>query len=259
MNSKELDRIKRRFRDYINDFELRHGGLHPLLELKVEHSGRVARNCREIALGIGSDEGCVNCAEAIGLLHDIGRFRQFAEYRTLSDKDSMDHGEAGYELLRELGAISFLAQVEQESVLNAVRYHNRREIPSGLPIASLPYVRLVRDADKVDIFRIVIEEIKKDGFRHLEDIKAGVSRSFQPSAAAVAEVREMHSMSMETVTSIGDFLLLQMSWVYDLNYPPARRMLLDSGALDLMSAHIDGDATVDELIGQMRAHCEWER
>lgn len=256
MDTHSLKYICAWFEDYVCEFERMQGGLHPLLELKVDHSRRVAHNCREIAEGIGSEGETANCCEAIGLLHDIGRFRQFAQYGTLSDKDSIDHGEAGYLLLQDLGTLAYLMKSDQQAILNSVRYHNRREIPEDIPEASLPYLEVVRDADKLDILRIVVEELNKDGFQHLDDIKTGVSRSFQPSQAAVDEVLQRRSMAMDTVASLGDFLLLQLSWVYDLNHSPARRMLLQSGALDQLAQHIEGGEKTAKLVDQMRSYCK---
>lgn len=53
--------------------------------LKEAHIGFVRRNCKELAQWLKLTEHDVLLAELIGLLHDVGRFRQWSVYRTFRD------------------------------------------------------------------------------------------------------------------------------------------------------------------------------
>jgi hypothetical protein len=52
---------------------------------------------------LGSTPAETRLAEAIGLCHDVGRFRQVTVYRTFRDHDSVDHGRLGVEELLAAG------------------------------------------------------------------------------------------------------------------------------------------------------------
>jgi len=97
--------------------------------LKEEHTKRV---CREI-IAIGTDLGLTNdelhFAEIIALFHDIGRFEQYARYKTFVDRRSEDHAELGVTVLRRLGVLHRCGEATQDIVFRIIRYHNRAALP----------------------------------------------------------------------------------------------------------------------------------
>ena len=63
-------------------------------------------------------------AEAIALLHDIGRFMQYRKYRTFFDRISENHARLGIrELVRTL-ALSCLESQDRRILTRAVSFHN---------------------------------------------------------------------------------------------------------------------------------------
>ena len=69
--------------------------------LKVDHTFRVVKLCAEIAKSLNLSDEDIALAKLCGLLHDIGRFEQYRIYHTYKDKDSIDHGDLGYEILTD--------------------------------------------------------------------------------------------------------------------------------------------------------------
>ena len=94
----ELNIIKKWFKAYIDNYMDAEGRLHELLQLKVGHSGRVANDARALATELEWSEGEILRSEALGWLHDIGRFSQFKEYHTFHDAKSINHGQRGWEV-----------------------------------------------------------------------------------------------------------------------------------------------------------------
>lgn len=88
MKTEELNDITKWFDAYVQTFACNNGALHPLLQLKADHSKRVARDAERLAYDLDWSPAARNAAEALGLLHDVGRFPQFAEYKTFSDSVS---------------------------------------------------------------------------------------------------------------------------------------------------------------------------
>ena len=98
----------------------------------------------------------------LGLLHDIGRFEQVRRYGTFIDSVSVDHAEFGADLLFQENLISrFTSQALPEEWLQlletAIRLHNKLTLPEDLDERTRCFCDIIRDADKVDIFRVVAQ------------------------------------------------------------------------------------------------------
>ena len=52
-------------------------------------------------------------ARAAALLHDAGRFQQYAEYKTFSDALSEDHAELGVKVIQNSGLLDNVKSVQQ--------------------------------------------------------------------------------------------------------------------------------------------------
>ena len=212
---------------FISGFRNEKGELHPLLELKRSHTVRVADNCRRITAELGWEGSLLERALSAAILHDTGRFPQYATWGTFYDGASADHGALGEKVLRENFPWPDPEGKDASVILEAVRLHNRRTLPEDIAPAALPVVRIVRDSDKMDVFRIVREHVKEGRITDLLpriDPEAGYSRTI------VEEVGRTGRGSYQNVRSTADFLLLQLSWIFDLNYAPAYRMLEEEGA-----------------------------
>ena len=104
------------------------------IELKLEHTFRVKKLCKEIAENINLAKKEIKTAEICGLLHDIGRFEQWKNYKSLEDYKTLDHGDLGYNILKKNNYINKYIKNEEEKaiVLKAVKYHNKYSIPKNL-------------------------------------------------------------------------------------------------------------------------------
>lgn len=164
MNKTDLEILCGRFRDYTDRYRI-NGELVPMHQLKLEHTLRVATDARTIATGSGWLEPEINLAEAVGLFHDIARFPQFQQYRTFSDADSVDHGDLGCQTLEQEGLLEGLADESKALILHSVQYHNKKDLPRILTAHEEKHLRLIRDADRLDIFFICWDSIAS-GYLH---------------------------------------------------------------------------------------------
>jgi hypothetical protein len=254
MTNLQLDSIGDWFKGYVDRYYSADGTLPAPLQLKVEHSEKVALNARQLAEDLGWDSGKINCAEALGILHDVGRFSQYAEFGTFSDRDSINHGERGWEILCQNGLSVSLAAGDQKVILDGVRYHNLKTVPESLPPESLAFVRLIRDADKLDIFRVVLEAVHRDGFQELPAMLPQIDLQGPVNPVVVAEILEQQHCSIEHVLSLSDFLLMQLSWVYDLNYEATFQKLLARNILDELEDQLPRQERVEHVIQAVRQH-----
>ena len=221
MQANYLQEIQRWFRDYTDDFRGPDGKLPPLLQLKIEHSQRVAKDARGLALDLGWTQGDVNTAEAIGILHDVGRFSQYVEFKTLSDRHSFNHAERSWEVIDQEIVLSGVSATDCQRIKDAILHHNRIEIPSGVSEDSLPFVRLIRDADKLDIFMLFHDMVANDRLAEHPELVFGLHRDSAPNPDLVDLIRARKNCPFSMIKSLTDFKFIQMSWVYDIHYPPA--------------------------------------
>src|SRR6056297_2020367 len=118
MTDRQLSEIRTVFDKYLVDFRVGTDNFHPFLELKLTHSEHVADEARSLSSDLRWSEQERNDAEAIGLLHDVGRFRQFTDYHTFSDADSVDHGELGWHIVREKNFLKHIPHEERWPILD---------------------------------------------------------------------------------------------------------------------------------------------
>jgi hypothetical protein len=232
MNVGDLQRFKEWFESYTYSFLVGNEEDRKNIALKTEHTGNVCRLITQIAREEAADHSLLLLAETVALFHDVGRFPQYARYKTFRDSISVNHGKLGAETLTKERVLAGLPGEEREIILTAVRFHNAFSIPDLHNPASFFFLRLVRDADKLDIWRIFMEfyESGKDGLASA----AGLGLPDAPvySDEIVAAICEKKTASLSSVKSLNDFILLQLSWIYDLNFKPSVRILMEKEIID---------------------------
>ena len=143
------------FEKYVSNYNLN----DPNIYLKYKHTGKVAENCERIAKSLNLSEQDIDLAWEIGMLHDIGRFEQLRRFDTFIDIESIDHAEFGGDLLFKEGLIQqFDDEKENYELLEkAIRLHSLYRLPDNLSERELLFCQMIRDADKIDIYRANIE------------------------------------------------------------------------------------------------------
>lgn len=253
MKTTELQKIRDDFKAYAQSFFTEvDEKQQTLMELKLTHTWFVAELAREIAERSGwSKEEC-NRAEAAGILHDTGRFSQVRDFKTFHDKATVCHGERGFEDARTHQLCAHLDPELQAAMLNTIRYHNRRVLPDGLLEPHYKYLKIVRDADRLDIYRVVNHALKNgDNARHPE-ITRGITLDKKASPAVVAAIRQREQIDYDLVQTLTDRILLQLSWLHIMNHPVAIRIFHERGYLEIMTAHLPDDPAVAEVINDVQ-------
>ncbi len=257
MTNDTLDMIKQWFETYIDNFKGSDGQLHELLQLKVDHSGRVAQDAQQLAMDLSWAPEDIPLAEALGWLHDIGRFAQFQECRTFHDAESFDHGERGQAVLQQESVLSGLSESEQGRILAGVRWHNAKHIPQDLDASVLSSVQLIRDADKLDIFHVVRKRIQDDGFQAIAKMFPHVKMDGPINPEVVADFQMCRSSDFATIKSLNDFLIMALGWIYDINYAPTFQRIMERDILSTLTDPLPrDDAKIDALITQAEQFVE---
>lgn len=130
----------------------------PRVQLKSDHMLRVMNNSINIATQLGLSQEQIDLAGFIGLLHDIGRFEQVKQYNTFVDKDSVNHAMySSHQLFNNDLIRYFISDSSYDDIVRkAIENHNRFEIEDGLSEDELLQAKIIRDADKIDIYPQVL-------------------------------------------------------------------------------------------------------
>ncbi len=133
-----------------------------MIGLKVVHTLRVAEVMDVLTGALGLDGRMRELARICALCHDIGRFEQVKRYGTFNDSVSCDHAALGCRILEEEHILDGLPEEDKEKVVTAVRRHNRIAVGTCPDEETLLLSKLIRDADKCDIFRVFAQEDMRD-------------------------------------------------------------------------------------------------
>ena len=149
-----IEKAESEFNNYVKNYDLNNENIN----LKFHHSHRVKQIAEEIAKSLNLSEEEIKLAKLIGLLHDIARFEQYTRYHTFSDLKSIDHGDYGVEILKQNNFIrNFIDTDEYDNIIfKTIKNHNKFKIEEGLTEKELLYSKIARDADKIDIFFVVL-------------------------------------------------------------------------------------------------------
>lgn len=221
------------FDRYVDRFRDPDGILPPALELKYRHSLRVAADARAVAEAAGWPPPRIRLAEACGLVHDVGRFAQYADHGSFNDADTLDHGAAGRKLLESEGLPDHFGPVLWPRVACAVAYHNRgtADIPVGIDGPAADLLGLIRDADKLDIMDLVLRSVARDGFSDLPAMLPHIRLDRAVTPDVLAQAVTTRSVAIGTLHTLSDFLVMITTWFHDFNNPAARQMAVERGIL----------------------------
>jgi hypothetical protein len=225
-------------------------------DLKREHTLRVRDNARLIAAELRLQEQDAVLAEIIALFHDAGRFPQYRDYRTFRDSESVNHAALGAAVLIREGALAGLPRSERNLAVRAVALHNVFSLPGGLDPRTDLHARIVRDADKLDIWRIFAEILALPGPERPSAAGLGLPETPAYTPGILEQLRRREMVRLARLNTLNDFKLLQLAWVYDLNFPPSLRLVRERDVIGSLSATLPADAALGSAVDGVRRYVD---
>ena len=217
-----------------------------LIALKYVHTYKVVDLMAELAFRLNLDSEHLELAKVIGLLHDIGRFEQIRKFNVISDKATdTDHANESCVYLFDNGHIrDFIKDNKYDSIiLKAIINHNKLKIENGLSSEELMYAKMIRDMDKIDIFRVLATNYP-DSF-NASQVTEEVLKSFS-----------LHeSVDNNLVKTDTDKTISRLSFIFDINYDESLDILVSTDNFDLYLATIDVDSNSEKLWKKLREVC----
>jgi len=245
----DLASLEAWFTTYCRSFRGRDAEAQRNYDLKELHTRNVCEAARLITSG--GDERRQMLAQVAALCHDLGRFPQYQEYGTFLDSKSVNHAQLSAQILKQSTLLDFLPKHERDSVHFAVRLHNVFQLPAGLSPETEDLLRLLRDADKIDIWRVFT-----DYFFAPEEERASAAGLGFPdlpdcSSEVLAAVDAGQMVELTMLKSLNDFKLLQLSWVYDINFLSSLRLIRERRLLEQLAATLPENPRVKDIVGRL--------
>ncbi len=209
------------------------------LALKIYHSQQVRKIIKELSKRIGLSRKEIFMAEISGLFHDIGRFEQFRKYHTFYDLKSEDHAALSCNVLKKEGVLDTLSGVEKDLVLDSIFVHNKFSIPQDFKGLKLTISKLLRDADKIDIWR-VFDDFYQMG-KGSSEINLGLPMGEKISEKVFSQFMKEEIVNIKDVKSQVDFMVMRLSWLYDINFKESLLKIVKRGYIDTIFRFLPED------------------
>lgn len=227
----DINLAKKFFSEYVKKYDYK----DKQVKLKISHIERVSQMAKKLAIELSLSEEDIKLAELIGLLHDIGRFEQIKNYHTFIDSKSINHAEYGVKVLFEDGLIrSFIESDEYDNLIRkAILNHNRLKIEDGLSDKELLHAKLIRDADKLDIFyNLTFED--KSAVWGKDDISNEII-----SDEIYREYIENRAINYSHMNTGADLLVANFAYVYNLYFKQSLIFLKNKNYLEKIYKRFD--------------------
>lgn len=221
----DIEKAKLEFIKYVKEYDIDSGRI----KLKLKHILKVTENSKYIAQNLKLSDEQVALAELIGLFHDIGRFEQVRKYDTFSDKDTgVDHAAYSLKVLYEDGLITRFIDTNKydEIIKKAVFNHNKIQIDASLKDDELLFSKIIRDADKLDIYRVINEEEMDDIFWYKE------FKNLKATPIVIDEFLSDRLVKYKDVKNNADLIFVFYSYIYDFNFPICLKLIKENLYLD---------------------------
>lgn len=207
----DINKARKFYKEYMSGYNPE----EPRIALKIAHIYRTAEEAKWLAESLKLNKEDILLAELIGLLHDIGRFEQVKKYNTFLDKISINHGEYGVKVLFEDNLIrNFIEDSQYDEIIKkAILNHNKARIEDDVTDErELLHCKIIRDADKLDIFKVVL----------IDSLEASYPLDKYPKEHVNPKIKEdfikNHKVYYSDIKACVDLLVGQLGYVFDINY-----------------------------------------
>ena len=257
MTPHAVARLEKWFYAYVDTFASDDPAFQENINLKKQHTRRVCENVQAIGRDIGLDEPDLRLASITALFHDVGRFEQYREFRTFSDRKSVNHARFGIDILKRKGVLDFLDTWLADFILTVIDNHNQVRLPDTEDRRCLLFSGLLRDADKLDIWRVVTSYYAQKTFgRTNETIELDLPDTPGFNPQIYDSLISGKAILFDQMKNLNDFKLLQVGWVYDLNFVPSLARLKQRGYLKMMEKVLPKAPEIEELFAAIYSYME---
>lgn len=227
----DLKRAEIEFEKYTSNYDKN----NVKIAFKIKHSYDVEKTSLKLSEQLNLKNDDILLAGLIGLLHDIGRFEQMKRYNTYVDRQSVDHADLSMDILTKSNFIRrFIEENTYDNIiLKAVKNHNKYKIEEGLSEREQLHAKIIRDSDKIDIMKLVVNMPFYDLYGK-EDISNQVL-----SENIYNEIMSKKLINRKNIKSDLDAWITMLAFVFDFNYKESIKWVDEKGYIDKILKRIE--------------------
>lgn len=242
------------FKEFITPFKLAPYSADPTIDSTIEHISRVVENSLKLSDSLGLSENEKAVAEIAALFHDIGRLYMLLPGN--SEKNSTEHAEASIEYLKSIEAFNQLDTTTQNIIIQVIKNHNKPDLPQKESETILFYIKLLRDADKLDVWRGTSDYLmRKTGKPNMaRELALSEKGLVTPSFCKI--IIEGGIPNKSDLITFNDFIIFQMSWVFDLNYKKSFQIVNQKQYIRHLYESLPKNDNVIEIYRMIRIYIE---
>ena len=230
----DFELAKKSFQEYLKNYDTNDGSI----ALKIKHTYEVVKKSEYIANGLRLDKENIELAKIIALLHDIGRFEQIKEFGEFNDK-KIEHAEFGVKVLFDNSLIrKFIDEDKYDNIIyKAIYNHNKYKIEENLNEKELLQCKIIRDADKLDNFRVKEKDKLEDMFPKIYNEK---TINYETISEKVYEDFMQHKcIKLEDRKTIIDYWVCVIAFIFDLNFNISLQYVKENNYIDILVNRIE--------------------
>jgi hypothetical protein len=249
MTREQFEQLKEWFYDYAAGFYGDDELTNDNIRLKEDHTRRTCDDILLIADQLGLDDERKMLAETAALFHDVGRFEQFMKYKSYNDVGTEDHSLLGLKVLAENKVLDCLSQREREIIEEAIRLHGEKELACNLDEQTKFIAKLVRDADKLDIYYVMINwlgDLQKNPGKYLGTM--GFSAENKYSKHIIQAVLNNRTIDYKDFKTLNDMVIAQLGWVVDVNFVPTLKEIKKRKLLEQITTFLPDTEDIRKVI-----------
>jgi len=246
----DITKAKKVFKKYVQKYDIQNG----MITLKIVHTYEVVKLSEYIAKKLNLNKEDIELAKLIALLHDIGRFEQIRIYNSFEDSKTVDHAELGLKILFKENLIrQFIKEDKYDNLIyKAIKNHNKYKIEKGLSERELLHAKIIRDADKTDIYRVALttdlEEFDKLNEKEMENDII--------TPYIFEEIKNNHLISNKDTKNSLDTWLTYPAYIFDYNFLPGLEYISKKRYIEKMLDRINyKNANTKVQIEQIKKIC----
>lgn len=240
----DIENANIEFDKYVSQFNSNEGRI----KLKIDHIKRVAIMSKKIAQNLNLNEEQVKLAELIGLFHDIGRFKQAELYNTFNDRNSVNHAELSVKVLFDENVIdNFNVEEKYKKIIKlAVLNHNKNKIDGNLNDDEMLFAKIIRDADKLDIYYTICEYDFQSIFWYPDFNCESISDLI------MNDFINHHFVNYSNIKSNSDQIPIFYAYIFDFYFDFSFKFLKEKKYLDKFTYRIYDNFTNDTVKQQVK-------
>lgn len=219
-----LNKAKEEFIKYTSNYDLTNSNI----DRKKYHSIRVMEISKKIATKMKLNQEKIDIATLVGLLHDIGRFKQYQKTKTFNDLESFDHGDYGVQILEKDIRNYIETNKYDEIIKKAIKNHNKFKIEDGLTKQEELFAKIIRDADKIDILYESIEMFWKNEEEQINN--SFISENVWSQIKKQQLIKREKGNRLENI----DGVISVIGFIYDINFKESFEILKEQNYINLV-------------------------